>query len=155
VRAVGTAFDVRIATKAVDVLVDEGKVEVRRKVALLSSVPAVAAPLYAGERVQVSSDDRVAPPNIEKVDARTIRTMLTWQNPMTNFSDVPLRDVVARFNRRNIVQLVLKDADLGERKIGGMIALDQVDAFVRLLARDGELVAERGAAGEIVLRRAQ
>jgi ferric-dicitrate binding protein FerR (iron transport regulator) len=62
---------------------------------------------------------------------------------------------VARFNRRNVTQLVLKDADLGERRIGGMIALDQVDAFVRLLAQDGEIVVERQPAGQIGLRRAR
>ena len=69
--------------------------------------------------------------------------------------DVPLREIVVQFNRRNTVQLVLEDAALGERNVGGVIALDQVEAFVRLLVQDGDIVAEPRAANEILLRRAR
>jgi len=157
VRAVGTAFNVRLATEAVDVVVVEGRVELGRGAASLTTTGPVVAPplLSAGERAQMSRDDRMAEPKIEKLDERSIHAMLIWQNPMTSFTDVTLRDVVARFNRRNVTQLVLQDADLGERRIGGMIALDQVDAFVRLLAQDGDIVVERQAAGQIGLRRAR
>lgn len=156
VRAVGTAFNVRLATQAVDVLVVEGKIELART-ATSSSDPSIVSPplVRAGERAHLSRLDQTAAPKIDKVEETAIRTMLTWQNPMTWFTDVPLRDVVARLNRRNVTQLVLEDVDLGERKIGGMIALDQVDAFVRLLAQDGDIVVERRAAGQIGLRRAR
>jgi transmembrane sensor len=155
-RAVGTAFDVRLANKEVNVFVVEGKVEVSRDVAILERPPAMPPPLLqAGEFAHVPRDNRLAAPHIERVDASSMQTMLTWQNPMTSFADVALRDVLVRFNRRNAVQLILQDADLGERKIGGMIALDQVDAFVRLLVQDGDVVAERRPAGEILLRRAR
>jgi ferric-dicitrate binding protein FerR (iron transport regulator) len=70
------------------------------------------------------------------------------------FTDLPLRDAVTLFNRRNATQLVLADAALGERKIGGAFAADQVEAFVRLLADDGEVAVVRRDATEIVLRRA-
>jgi len=74
---------------------------------------------------------------------------------LTDFVDVPLRDVVARFNRRNETQLIVENADLGDRKIGGLIDLNQVDAFARLLEQDGDIVAERRSGREIVLRRAR
>ena len=70
------------------------------------------------------------------------------------FTNLPLRDAVTLFNRRNTQQLILADAALGERKIGGTFAADQVEAFVRLLAQDGDIAVERRAATEIVLRRA-
>jgi transmembrane sensor len=82
-----------------------------------------------------------------------MQAMLTWQNPLTSFTEVPLREVVVRFNRRNATQLVLEDADLGERKIGGTLALDQVDAFLRLLEQDGDIVVARRRDGQIGLRR--
>lgn len=154
VRAVGTAFNVRRAGKGIDVLVVEGKVEFSQ-----SDLPAAkpfgeAAPLLvAGDRVQLAQIEQPITPRIDKVDIGEMQSLLTWQNPLTNFADVPLRDVVARFNRRNTTQLILADADLGDRRIGGMIALDQVDAFVRLLEQDGDIVADRTATG-IALRHA-
>jgi transmembrane sensor len=153
VRAVGTVFNVRLVTNAVDVLVVEGKIELVRE----HEPRATIAPplLHAGERTHLLRGDPSFAPKIEKLDPAAIRDLLTWQTPMTNFGDVPLREVIARFNHRNITKLVLEDVDLGERKIGGLIALDQVDAFVRLLERDGDIVADRRTAGQIGLRRAR
>jgi transmembrane sensor len=133
----------------VDVTVVEGRIELARDKDLSRDISVARA----GERAQISRLDQTSDPKIDKIEAAAIQTMLIWQTPMTHFTDVPLRDVVARFNRRNTTQLVLEDADLGERRIGGMIALDQVDAFVRLLAQDGEIVVERQPAGQIGLRR--
>jgi len=155
VRAVGTAFDVRLANEAVAVAVVEGKVELARNSRPIGPVVAGTRPLLmAGEMARVARNDRGLPPQIEHMDAAAMRALLTWKNPMTSFTDVPLRDVVTRFNRRNTTQLVLEDPQLGERKIGGVIALDQVDAFVRLLEQDGDIVAERKVAGRIDLHRA-
>ena len=96
-----------------------------------------------------------APPRIEPAAPAAIREALAWHARTTTFSDVPLRDVLARFNTRNVTQLVLADDELGERKIGGTFALDQAEAFARLLAQDGDLTAERRSENEIVLRRAR
>jgi transmembrane sensor len=155
VRAVGTAFDVSLAKEAVNVTVVEGRVSLGRQRAKLDKAAAEPAALLAsGERALLLLDEPSAAPKIEKIDARSISALLTWHNPMTSFTDVPLRDVIIRFNRRNPTQLVLEDTDLGERKIGGMIALDQVEAFVRLLEQDGDVVADRASPGRIGLRRA-
>lgn len=157
VRAVGTAFNVRLAGDEVDVLVVEGKVELGRGSAPAQAVFSGNAPLLvAGERTQVAGDTIMSSsPRIEKLDAQSIRGLLTWQNPLTDFVDVPLRDVVVRLNRRNATRLVVEDAELGRRKIGGMIALDQADAFVRLLEQDGDIIVERRGGNEVFLRRAR
>jgi len=154
VRAVGTAFDVRLTSEAVDVVVVEGKVELGSNAGRIPTVGTVAPLLVAGERAQIQHGAEHAP-KTQGLDERSIRSLLTWQTPMTSFTDVPLRDVIARFNRRNVVQLILADAELGSRKIGGRIALDQVDAFVRLLEQDGDIAADRTIAGEIALHRAR
>jgi transmembrane sensor len=156
VRAVGTAFNVRIAADAIDVLVVEGKVEVVRKMEAAPEVPAARPMLVAGDRMQVSRADPAAEPQFEKVTPATIRASLAWQERVTSFTDVPLREIVAQFNRRNpATRLEIADAELGARKVGGVIALDQVEAFVRLLEQDGDVIAERRPTGEIVLRRAR
>lgn len=156
VRAVGTAFDVRLAGEAVNVLVVEGKVQLGRAPSGDHASEATPPPLlHSGERALLRPGEGELVGRIEKVDAATVSTLLNWQNPRASFTDVPLRDVLARFNRRNSTQLVLEDRELGDRKIGGMIALDQVEAFVRLLEQDGDIVARRELPARIVLRRAR
>lgn len=145
VRAVGTAFNVRRAGKDVEVLVFEGRVEVTRAGA--------RAQLAAGDRTHIAADSTGAVPRVEKAAPANIREALAWQDPMTTFNDVPLREVVARLNQRNVVQFVLADEQLGERKIGGVIALNQPDAFVRLLEQGGDIAADVRRPDEIVLRR--
>ena len=157
VRAVGTAFNVHLAGDKVDVLVAEGKVEVDRQESSAFFAPKkilVIPLLIAGERTQVNSHDRSAP-RVEEVAPAEIHSLLSWQNRMTSFVDVPLREMVARINRCNSLQLVIGDPQLGDRKVGGVIDLKQVNAFIHLLEQDGDVVAERSPAGEIVLRRAR
>ena len=155
VRAVGTAFNVRVGDAGIEVLVTEGKVEVTRDAgAAATPLPAERPQLVAGERVAIPRAAAVAPAKIERVSAEMLRASSQWHSAVITFYDLPLRTVVGQFNRRNALQLVLADAELGARKIGGTFAADQVEAFVRLLEQDGDVVAERRGAGEIVLRRA-
>jgi transmembrane sensor len=159
VRAVGTAFSVRVGDAGVEVLVTEGKVEVTRGSASAgvgAAVSGVAVPpqLVAGQRALIAPEGAVANAPIERVSADVLSAAVRWHSQVMTFSDLPLRDAVVLFNRRNDTQLVLADEKLGAQKIGGTFAADQVEAFVRLLEKDGDVVAERRGAREIALRRA-
>jgi transmembrane sensor len=154
VRAVGTAFDVRIVGDNVEVLVTEGKVEVDRQAAsvLFSRTEAVIPQLSAGERTLVTPN-LDSTPLVENVVPAKVHALLSWQDRMTSFVDVPLREMVVEMNRCNATQLVIADPSLAGRRIGGVIALDNVDAFVRLLKQGGDITAERRGS-EIFLRSA-
>lgn len=157
VRAVGTAFSVRLGNHGVEVLVTEGKVEITRDDADSTPAPALPAAhplLVAGERTVILRDAANTAAAIERVSTDALQAAVRWHSQVMTFTNLPLRDAVTLFNRRNTQQLILADAALGERKIGGTFAADQVEAFVRLLAQDGDITAERRAATEIVLRRA-
>ena len=153
VRAVGTAFNVRLAADgAVEVTVSEGKVRVGQTGP--ESSTATTAPLVAaGERLVLPKQAPAPVP--EKISPSALRAALAWQGRLADFSEAPLADVVARFNTRSRVQLVLADAELGTHRVGGTFALDESEAFVRLLERDGEIVGERRGDSEILLRRAR
>ena len=139
VRAVGTAFNVRFVSGAVEVTVTEGKVTVGP--ALSSTAPTL---IVANQRLALPLAPAAAPaPVIEPLAPADVRAVLAWQRRVTDFSDTPLAEVTARFNRHNVLQLVIADPALGSRRIGGMFALDDVEAFVRLLERDGIIRAER------------
>lgn len=157
IRAVGTAFSVRLGEHGVEVLVTEGKVEITRDDADSTPAPALPAAhplLVAGERTLIARDTTPADAQVERVSTDALQAAVRWHSQVMTFTNLPLRDAVTLFNRRNTQQLILADAALGERKIGGTFAADQVEAFVRLLAQDGDIAVERRAATEIVLRRA-
>lgn len=157
VRAIGTAFNVRLAAAEVAVLVTEGKVQVARvsgkgPADRAPVEPAVPVLLVASERTLIAAD--AGPPRVESVSMDEIRDALAWQELKLVFAETPLRDVVAQFNRRNVVQLTIGDPVLAGRPVGGTFAADNVGAFVRLFEESGDIVAERRGEQEIVLRRA-
>jgi transmembrane sensor len=166
VRAIGTAFNVRLGAGDVEVLVTEGKVEVAKHAgpALVAGSsregpPASGGPtpLSASERMVIpfSPAAAVVVPIVEKVAPEVVRETLSWQGPRLVFVDRPLSEVVAEFNRRNQVQLSLADDELAKMPIGGSFRAENVEAFVRLLTRDNDFIADRPEPNRIVLRRAK
>ena len=158
VRAVGTAFNVRVAASAVEVVVASGKVRLTHPDRPSASVDAAlaAAPLLEkGDRAIVARGAVEVVPAITRLEPAQLREALAWQQEMLIFPETPLREVIAQFNRRNHTQLSLGDADLGARLIGGTFAAGNVEAFVSLLERGGDLSAERRGDREIILRKAR
>jgi transmembrane sensor len=163
VRAVGTAFNVRLASTSVEVLVTEGKVSVTDPVT--PSAAAALTLLAANERTLIATAPALsaaaptaslAPaPIVEKITSEAIREALSWQERKLVFAETPLRDVVAQFNRRNRLQLVLGDATVAERPVGGTFAADNVEGFVRLLEGSGTIAVERRDELTVVLRAAR
>jgi transmembrane sensor len=153
VRAVGTAFNVRYTSDGgVEVTVTEGKVRVGQSGPASSA--AESAPLVAaGQRIVLPHHAPL--PAVEQVDPATLRAALAWQSRLADFAEAPLADIIARFNTRSRIQLFLADEKLADRRIGGTFALDEAEAFVRLLERDGEIIGERRGETEIHLRRAR
>lgn len=173
VRAVGTAFNVRLGEREVEVLVTEGKVQVGSEAApprtavsspepVAESTPREARPgswlLAANERARIATipaNPVMSRPVIERVAPAVMRETLAWQGSRLVFVDTPLADAVAQFNRRNVVQLVLADEELGRLPIGGSFRPEHVEAFVRLLASDNGITVERPDEARIVLHRAK
>lgn len=158
VRAVGTAFNVRLSPSSVEVLVTEGKVQVRPpdrhettgRPDLAPSVPT----LLAGQLAVVPLNDS-ASPKVVAVAPEDMARLLAWQPRLLEFDSTPLSAVVTEFNRRNKTKLVLGDPDLGAIPIVASFRSDSLDAFVRLLEISAGVRAERRGESEIVLRRAR
>lgn len=161
VRAVGTAFNVRLLSGTVEVIVTEGRVAMGARQDIdqpahgtATDSPAIAL-VAAGEQARVARTAASARPEVRPVDPVALAQMKAWQEPVVTFVDTPLRDVITRLNRRRAAPIVIEDATLAERRIGGSIALDQVDSFLRLLEQSDEFAIERRASGEILVRRAR
>ena len=154
VRAVGTAFNVRYTAGGdIEVTVTEGKVAVSGVERVDPNALSAAIFVSAGQRIVLPH--HAPPPTVEQVDPAALRAALAWQSRLADFAEAPLADVIARFNALSRIQLFLADETLADRRIGGTFALDEAEAFVRLLERDGEIVGERRSETEIHLRRAR
>jgi len=167
VRAVGTAFSVRLDAASVEVLVTEGRVAMsgveRVDPNALSGDATVPDParwgprappteIPAGHRATVSLT-QAAPPQIVAVAPAVSARLLAWQSQMLDFSSAPLQTAVAEFNRRNRVQFVLADAELAALPVIALIRSDNVEGFARFLAATPGVEVERRGDTEIVVRR--
>jgi transmembrane sensor len=170
VRAVGTAFNVKLAGPNLEVLVTEGTVHVSQQTAVVpptstatgasagaapTAVPVVLAALTAGQRTVISVATVIAPPVVVQASVPEIARLLDWQPRLLDFESTPLAEVVETFNRRNPQRLVIGDEELRSLTIVASIRSDNVEGFVRLLEGTMGVRAERTQAGEIVLRRAR
>lgn len=148
VRALGTAFNVRLGPAEVDVLVTEGRVQLDRPAQPLATPPLVVA----GQRAVVPLADRA--PVTTAVSRAEIDRALAWQPKLLEFASTPLAEVAAEFNRHNRIQLVVADDALRALPIGTSFRSDNVDGFVRLLEASFGVRVERTDT-TITLRRAK
>lgn len=148
VRAVGTVFNVRLESAAVEVVVSEGRVN-------LDAPARAATSLSVGQRAVVALTAAGAPPQIAMLSADEIAARLAWQPRLLDFTDAALAEIVAEFNRRNPVQLTVGDPVLGAVRLSATFRSDNVEGFVRLMESDFGMRAEWRGEREIVLRRAK
>jgi len=94
-------------------------------------------------------------PQIATLTTGEIERVLAWQHRLLNFTATPLTEVVAEFNRRNTLQLVVVDPELASVRISASFRSDNLDGFVRLLEAGFHARAERRGDAEIVLRKAR
>lgn len=153
IRAVGTAFNVRLDPDNVQVLVTEGRVAVAAPVDAPSTPgdPASSSGgtllVSVGEQATVALA-RAAAPAVSAVTTEDIARELSWQAPRLQFNETPLAEAVAEFNRLNRHQIELGDPELGARRIGGTFRPDNVEGFIRLLSTDASLGVRAEPQGE-------
>jgi transmembrane sensor len=136
VRAVGTAFEVRVLTdQHVDVVVDEGRVEVQAT-ALLPALPNPAArarapaattvrALNAGERLSTASRDYAVTP----ITAQQMSSELAWREGAIIFDGQPLSEAIAEIERYTDARIVVSDPEIARLRVGGRFRTGNVQEF--------------------------
>ncbi len=160
VRAVGTAFAVRFDAQAVDVLVTEGTVRVTPPSADRADEAAPggavgSALVEAGYRATVGilADAGLSPVTVSAVSAAEIARSLAWQAPMLDLAGATVGELAAGFAQRTGRRIEVADRALAAVRIGGRLADDDVEGFVRALEEVYGVRVERRADGVIVLRK--
>ena len=151
VRAVGTAFNVRRDTADVEVIVTEGTVQVSPPAGSAAAAPFIKA----SQRVVVPIEKTVVgtPSSVTTLAQDALEARLAWHPQLLDFTDAPLADIVAAFNRRNPVRIVVADAALAKMRLSATFRSDNVDGFVRLMEANFAIKAEWRDSREIALRR--
>ncbi len=144
VRAVGTAFNVKLTGPQLEVLVSEGTVHISQQTppapaasapsgVLVPAAPVLLAALTAGQRTVIPVAPLIAPPGVVLASTREIAQLLDWRPHLFDFESTPLAEGVETFNRRNSLHLVIGDDDLRALPIVASFRSDTAEGFVRLI----------------------
>ncbi|MEM9160421.1 MAG: FecR domain-containing protein [Verrucomicrobiota bacterium] len=147
VKAVGTAFNVRLDATSLEVLVTEGLVELDSKSErLIESRGASESDVVAGDSVstrQLSAGQRAlairgaasgyANLEVSEVAAEMIESALSWQSELRMLGGETLASISADFERKTGRRLIILDSNLGAKRIGGRFPSDNPTAFLQVL----------------------
>lgn len=124
--ALGTQFDVRIATNELRVTLIEGRVKVEPRAA--GGGDEEVRELTPGEQLVARA---ARPIVVQPVDAGKATS---WRTGKVIFSDEPLSAVIEEINRYSSRQVELADPALGDLRVSGVFRAGSVDSFTSALA---------------------
>ncbi len=158
VRAVGTAFNVKLSPSRIEVLVTEGKVrlepiaeETPEGDARRGTLLAVPTLLTEGQRAVHATMEAGFNPEIMKIAEEEIEQRLLWKDQVLSFESEPLRKVILEFNRRNHTQLIITDESIKDLEISAALKPNNLTGFVKLLEFSSGIKAEYRDSGAIYL----
>jgi transmembrane sensor len=132
VRAVGTAFEIRVLRdRQVDVVVNEGRVEVQ------TSIPSPPQP-HAGARLLQSTQLLRAGQHLSgtggsyavaPVSPQQLTSTLAWREGAIVFNGAPLSDAVAEIERYTDAHIVVGDPQTAALQVGGRFRTGNIHEF--------------------------
>lgn len=150
VRAVGTEFNVRFDPRMVEVLVTEGKVRIENGAANTAGGEE-STTLTAGQKMSFGGNPSSPPPQVATLTPAQVDAHLAWRPKLLDFDDAPLSAIIAEFNRRNSVRLVITDSVIADRRMTATFRSDNLEGFVRLLEANIGVRALQSGENEIAL----
>lgn len=151
VRAVGTAFAVAWSEQAADVIVAEGRVDVRRGDEEVVTDKSLI--LDAGSRVLMSYDDEDDMPEVETLTSEETAFLLQWRKPRLQLKGASLGQVIHMLNTLNQTRIKIGDPTLEQLRFSGLFRADNSDGFVQMLKNNYGVTAEVHADKTIILSR--
>jgi transmembrane sensor len=144
-RAVGTAFNVRIRENVVELTVTEGVVAVAQTG---DPVRRQASPHIAAGDGAIIRPGAVAP---TALDTQVLRQRTAWQDGVIELEGETLPQAVEEFNRYRTQPIIVGDARLANIRVGGRFEVDEADKFLTALASSFPVDAMKSADGSILL----
>jgi transmembrane sensor len=141
VRAVGTAFAVRMKGHDVEVTVTEGKVEVasttpdmkkNKDFNDLSEIISKEFLTTLGAGQTAEFGDRTIN-SVRSVEPETVSRKLSWQHGMLEFKGETLEEVVNEISRYTDTKIIISDPEIRDIRIGGYFKTGEVNALLSVL----------------------
>ena len=130
VRAVGTSFTVkRLGRQPVQVLVREGRVEVRKPAAGARPVSAAA-----NTRVISTTDSPSAPLAAVAVEPESLNSALAWRQGRIVFEGQTLLEAAQEFARYSDTRIVMDDPTLAAERVSGLYQANDPVGFAQAIA---------------------
>ncbi len=142
VRAVGTAFNVRLLSNGAEVIVTEGRVNLERG----GAAPDTA--LSAGNAGHWSA---AAPTTVAAMSQFEMDDALGWRTRRLEFNSATVPEAVAAMNYFNAKKITL-DANVTSEPISGIVRADSLDGLIRLLAHQSLIETQATADGQLHIR---
>jgi len=157
VRAVGTQFEVRLRSdQHVDVVVNEGRVEVSSEVAPdpTSSGRGVRVmprshvhTLAAGQQLSATDNDYSVVP----VSTHRLSSVLAWRDGAVVFDGETLSDAIAEIGRYTDERIIVNDPQIAALRVGGRYRTGDVQAFFDALQTAFPVLIRRGSNGVVFI----
>ena len=156
VQAIGTEFEVRVrADQHVDVLVTEGRVEVRPD-AVVPEPQALDAPrvptavvtvraVSAGQALSTATTNYAVTP----VSQEQLSSELAWREGAVVFDSEPLSEAIAEIQRYTDARIVISDPDIATLPVGGRFKTDDLQGFLDGLQAALPITIRRTADGMV------
>jgi len=136
VRAVGTQFEVRLrADEHVDIIVNEGRVEVRAAVSdsgspragtnIRAAVIQPVRALSAGEQLSTASESYTVIP----VSAQQLSSELAWREGAIVFDGESLSEAIGEIERYTDARISVTDPEIAALRVGGRFRTGDVQEF--------------------------
>ncbi len=144
-RAVGTAFNVRIREAVVELTVTEGVVAVAENVAAVRRVD--ARHVAAGDGAVIRGG-AVAPTTL---NPDLLRQRVAWQDGVIELDGETLSQAVDEFNRYRARPIIIGDPRLANLRVGGRFEVDEASKFLTAVEGSFPVQAITADDGSILL----
>ena len=156
VRAVGTAFNIKLQSSVVDVIVTEGRVQVASATDADHFAPSSA--LNVGGRAVLRSDLSVTTDLSQALVCSQLAPTemvraLAWREPLLRLGGATLAELALEFERSTGRRLVFADPAIAELRFGGRFRAGDLEGFTQVLANTLDIEVEYAADGTITLRK--
>jgi transmembrane sensor len=149
VRAIGTAFSVRVDGNTVNLTVTEGRVEIAPLQEALPENAELQLERFDETESRMALDEGqhvVYDGSIEQLsrwDSPQIERSLSWRDGMLIFDDDTLADVLMEIGRYTPQKIVISDSDIQDLRFGGYFRVGDISSILATLEADFGLRVER------------
>lgn len=146
IRAVGTAFVVKLTGDEMELTIKEGRVELKSlkddtQNRAKKELTIASALIDAGQTVKLNKKIQT----LEETTEEEMDRKLAWRDGLIIFSGEPLNYVVEEIGRYTPVKFVITDPELSMLRIGGRFKIGETDAMLEVLETGFGVYIERGS----------